>query len=134
MVAMCSVEPRDSHQDVAAMDIFLSGYSRSLCRRNAHTTRPSHVCPLVCLAVMASLTPVACTTGGNRSMDEVEVLMRRYDGAVPGASLLVLSNGVPLVRRSQGFADLERRVRATPQTNYRLASVTKQFTAAAILL
>lgn len=67
-------------------------------------------------------------------MDEVDALMRRYDGAVPGASLLVVSNGTPIVRRAWGLADLESRVAVTPRTNFRLASVTKQFTAAAILL
>jgi CubicO group peptidase (beta-lactamase class C family) len=67
-------------------------------------------------------------------MDEVDALMQRYAGAVPGASLLVVSNGVPLIRRSWGMADLDNHIPATPQTNYRLASVTKQFTAAAILL
>ena len=67
-------------------------------------------------------------------MDEVDVLMQKYNGAVPGASLLVVSNGTPIVRRSWGMADLENHVAATPSTNYRLASVTKQFTAASILL
>jgi CubicO group peptidase (beta-lactamase class C family) len=67
-------------------------------------------------------------------MDEVGALMRGYDGSVPGASLLVVSNGVPVVRRAWGLADVEDRVSATPRTNYRLASVTKQFTAAAVLL
>jgi CubicO group peptidase (beta-lactamase class C family) len=38
------------------------------------------------------------------------------------------------VRRAWGCADLERRVPATPATNFRLASITKQFTAAAVLL
>ncbi len=64
----------------------------------------------------------------------VDALMHDYAGDVPGASVLVLRDGVPLVRRSYGNADLEAGVAATPQTNYRLASVTKQFTAAAILL
>ncbi len=67
-------------------------------------------------------------------MTEIDALMRRYDGMVPGASLLVIRDGVPVVRRSWGLADVEARVSATPATNYRLASVTKQFTAAAILL
>jgi len=60
--------------------------------------------------------------------------MRRYDGAVPGASLLVVHEGKAIVRRAWGLADVEAGVPATPATNYRLASVTKQFTAAAILL
>jgi CubicO group peptidase (beta-lactamase class C family) len=64
----------------------------------------------------------------------VVALMSSYSGSVPGASVLVLRNGKPAVRRSYGLADLEQRITATPATNYRLASVTKQFTAAAILL
>jgi CubicO group peptidase (beta-lactamase class C family) len=67
-------------------------------------------------------------------MSEVDRLMQRYDGAVPGASLLVVRNGEPLVRKSYGLADVASNVEAAPETNYRLASVTKQFTAAAVLL
>lgn len=67
-------------------------------------------------------------------MSEIDQLMQRYDGAVPGASLLVLHDGKPVVRKSWGLADLEAGIAATPKTNYRLASVTKQFTASAILL
>ena len=65
---------------------------------------------------------------------EIDPVMNAYQGRVPGASVLVLKDGKPLVRRGYGFADLEAGVEATPATNYRLASVTKQFTAAAILL
>jgi CubicO group peptidase (beta-lactamase class C family) len=64
----------------------------------------------------------------------VDALMRPYQGTVPGASLLVLQKGVPACRRAYGHSDLERRVAATSATNYRLASLSKQFTAAAILL
>jgi len=67
-------------------------------------------------------------------MNEIDQLMQRYDGGVPGASLLVMRDGKAVVRRSWGLADLESKTSATPTTNYRLASVTKQFTAAAILL
>lgn len=65
---------------------------------------------------------------------EVKKLMGRYQGAVPGASLLVVRDGETLVQRSYGLADLESGRRAAATTNYRLASVTKQFTAAAVLL
>lgn len=66
--------------------------------------------------------------------EHVDRLMSRYEGNVPGASLLVIRDGKPLIRRSYGYANLEDRIAATPTTNYRLASVTKQFTAASILL
>jgi CubicO group peptidase (beta-lactamase class C family) len=67
-------------------------------------------------------------------MTDVDQLMQRYAGTVPGASLLVIDQGKPIVRQSWGLADVEAGTIATPSTNYRLASVTKQFTAAAILL
>jgi CubicO group peptidase (beta-lactamase class C family) len=84
-------------------------------------------------AIAAMLLLGGCTTGGRDVMTDVDALMRDYDGNVPGASLLVIRDGQPIVRRAYGLADVERKVKATPSTNYRLASVTKQFTAAAIL-
>src|SRR5262245_56594669 len=71
------------------------------------------------------------TARGEDSMQAgVDELMRAYTGNVPGASVLVLKDGAPILRRSYGLADVEKHVAATPETNYRLASVTKQFTAA----
>ncbi len=64
----------------------------------------------------------------------IDALMQRYEGEAPGASLLVLEDGAAVVARGYGRADLARDVEAGPATAYRLASVSKQFTAAAILL
>lgn len=83
---------------------------------------------------------LAITACGNSSdkgpsvQQQVDELMRAYQGNVPGASVLVVHNGSVVVSRAYGLADLEAHRQATPDTNYRLASVTKQFTAAAILL
>jgi CubicO group peptidase (beta-lactamase class C family) len=65
---------------------------------------------------------------------EIDALMSRYTGEVPGASLLVVKDGKAIIRRGYGYANLEKHIKAGPETNYRLASVTKQFTAACILL
>lgn len=89
------------------------------------------------VAAFVALMTAACSNGGERSppkVEEVDKLMAAYAGNVPGASVLVLHNGTALVRRAYGFADLEARKAAALDTNYRLASVTKQFTAASILL
>jgi CubicO group peptidase (beta-lactamase class C family) len=83
---------------------------------------------------LIALLLAGCASRGDTMADDIDALMRRYQGDVPGASVLVVRDGIPIVRRGYGYADLERRVRATPATNYRLASVSKQFTAAAILL
>src|SRR5690349_5678101 len=61
-------------------------------------------------------------------------LMQPYQGDVPGAALLVLKDGKPVLRKGYGLADLEQHANVTPETDFRLASVSKQFTAAAILL
>jgi CubicO group peptidase (beta-lactamase class C family) len=84
--------------------------------------------PLLLLAL------AACATRRPGLQDDIDRMMQPYDGQGPGASLLVLRDGVPLVHRAYGNADLEHGVRASTATNYRLASVSKQFTAAAILL
>ena len=65
---------------------------------------------------------------------QIDELMRDYAGANPGASVLVLKDGEPRIRASVGMADLEAKIAVTPATNFRLASVSKQFTAAGILL
>lgn len=85
-------------------------------------------------ALMAVLTLSACASAGKIHVSEAVELMKRYDGAVPGASLLVVRDGKPIISRSWGLADVEAGVKAAPSTNFRLASVTKQFTAASILL
>jgi len=77
---------------------------------------------------------LGCSSSKPGPEAQIEALMRAYQGAVPGASVLVLKNGSALFRRAYGDSNLEAGVAATPATNYRLASMTKQFTAAAILL
>lgn len=52
----------------------------------------------------------------------------------PGAAVLVAQDGRMLVNRSFGLADVATNTPVTTRTNFRLASVTKQFTAAATLL
>ncbi|MGH8061960.1 MAG: serine hydrolase domain-containing protein [Pseudoxanthomonas sp.] len=85
------------------------------------------------LIAMISLS-TGCATHANSPGSEVDALMSRYDGAVPGASLLVIQDGSLVMQRGYGLSDVEHGIEAGPTTNYRLASVTKQFTASAILL
>ncbi len=60
--------------------------------------------------------------------------MQAYSGDVPGAALLVYKDGVAVVRQGFGLAELETGRTVTPTTSFRLASISKQFTATAILL
>ena len=51
----------------------------------------------------------------------------------PGAAVAVVRDGAIAFAKGYGLADIETGVAVTPATSFRLASVTKQFTAAAIL-
>ena len=66
----------------------------------------------------------------------VEALVAAYqrESYAPGVSVSVIRGGRDtLVFRGYGLADVENQVPATPRTVYRIASLTKQFTAAAVL-
>jgi CubicO group peptidase (beta-lactamase class C family) len=89
------------------------------------------------LTALIWLVTAACAhaqSADQARLAKIDGLMARYTGDVPGASLLVTRDGKAIVTRGYGSADLEARVEGSPETNYRLASMTKQFTAACILL
>jgi CubicO group peptidase (beta-lactamase class C family) len=67
-----------------------------------------------------------------RSIDKEFAEFDRPD--VPGLALMVIENGKAAFVRGYGLANLETRVPCQPHTNFRLASVTKQFTAMAIMI
>jgi CubicO group peptidase (beta-lactamase class C family) len=56
------------------------------------------------------------------------------DSESPGISVLVRGNGRTVFERGFGVRDLETKTRIDSDTNFRLASCTKQFTAMAIML
>ncbi len=51
----------------------------------------------------------------------------------PGIAVLVARDGNVLYRKGFGYADIKNKIQVTPDTKFRIGSVTKQFTAAAIL-
>lgn len=55
-------------------------------------------------------------------------------GLAPGLSLTVMRNGMWLYSKGFGLANISRNATMTPQTMFRIGSVSKQFTAAAIMM
>jgi CubicO group peptidase (beta-lactamase class C family) len=55
------------------------------------------------------------------------------NNALPGASVVVIQNGKIVLNKGYGLANIEQNKPNTPETVFRLGSVTKQFTAMAIL-
>ncbi len=64
--------------------------------------------------------------------DKVRAAMDRQ--RIPGLSLAIIKDGKIIKAAGYGFANVEKKIPATPKTIYPLASVTKQFIAAGTLL
>jgi CubicO group peptidase (beta-lactamase class C family) len=65
---------------------------------------------------------------------QAQAAVQAYDrGNVFSGAVLVAVDGRPVLRQGVGLADRELGVANTPQTKFRLGSITKQFTATAIL-
>jgi CubicO group peptidase (beta-lactamase class C family) len=61
------------------------------------------------------------------------VMSEVYKPGQPGAAIIVRKNGETIFRKGYGMADLELGVLVAPDMVFRLGSITKQFTAVAVL-
>ena len=58
---------------------------------------------------------------------------KAFSGDSPGCAILVSQNGEVLFEKVYGYANIEKKTPVTRDTKFRIGSVSKQFTAAAIL-
>ncbi len=65
-------------------------------------------------------------------VDNIVVKSLPIDG--PGGSLLIMRNGKIEYEKSYGFADVENKIPNTVSTVFQIGSVSKEMTAAAILM
>ncbi|MEZ5283399.1 MAG: serine hydrolase domain-containing protein [Vicinamibacterales bacterium] len=85
-----------------------------------------HIAPLLVAVAVQALAPAA--------VPDVAPLFTEWTTATPGCAVGVESGGATLVSRGFGMADLERGVPNRADTIFEAGSVSKQFTAAAVLL
>jgi CubicO group peptidase (beta-lactamase class C family) len=86
-------------------------------------------------ALLIVLAPFATTSSTQVSPNQIDSLFSSLkSNNLPGAAVLVVRNGQPIVRRGYGVTDLHTRHPIDARTNFRLASFTKQFTATCIML
>jgi CubicO group peptidase (beta-lactamase class C family) len=65
---------------------------------------------------------------------EIDTLMIAYDGEnIPGASVAIYKDGEAFFQKNYGLRDLETRAAVTSDTNFRTASLSKAFTATAVM-
>lgn len=103
-----------------------------MCRRGSRLVAVAVLCLTVCQAASGRDAAPRSARQVVAKIDEymkAAVEFERFSG-----SILVARDGKPIVSKSYGMANYEHDVPNTPQTVFRLASVSKQFTAAAIFL
>lgn len=85
------------------------------------------------LALLLTAAPVAAAISPGFKAKADSLLADAYAATGPGAAVIVTENGKTVYAAGRGLADVERKVPITPATHFRMASITKQFTAAAVL-
>lgn len=91
---------------------------------------------LALACTLAAASAAAARTQAPAAVDEskVDSVFSRWTNETPGCAVGVSVAGKPVLLKAYGLADLERGVRNTPETIFEAGSVSKQFTAAAVLL
>jgi CubicO group peptidase (beta-lactamase class C family) len=113
----------------AVLVLCLAWLNTSLKFYRARAIAAIAIMALACLPVFAAEPPDPAHYAAG-----AEALIKRYvdDGRFSGA-VLVAVHGKPVLREGFGLANREWNIAVTPETEFRIGSMTKQFTATAIL-
>src|SRR5437870_3188102 len=85
--------------------------------------------------LLLTLSSHSAKSEGEVKTAELDALFETYSRPdSPGASVMVIHNGKIVAAKGYGLANLETKTPCGTNTNFRLASVTKQFTAMAVLI
>ncbi len=92
---------------------------------------------LTAILITVTLALTAADLHADQPAPPSPTLADRVHATLPhhvGAAVLVIDHGKIIFQQTYGLADVENQAPVTPQTNFRIASITKQFTATAIML
>jgi CubicO group peptidase (beta-lactamase class C family) len=96
-----------------------------------------HLCALV-LGILALVAPLHSQPTGSSApaSDPVDTFVagEMAERHIPGVSLAVVRGGNVIKKAGYGTADLEHQVPVTPETVFKIGSVSKQFLASGIML
>jgi len=103
--------------------------------RTSQLSRDSPVKTKLASALSFALAWSAVSAPAQVSSSQIDPIFASLKSPnAPGAAVLVVRNGRPVFRRGYGVTDLRTLHPIDAKTNFRLASFTKQFTAACIML
>ena len=86
--------------------------------------------------ICAAIVGIVATSAMGEENTTVQARSAKVESLLPphvGACVLAIDDGEVVFRQGFGLADVEAGTACTPATNFRMASVSKQFTAAAVM-
>ena len=91
---------------------------------------------VLALCVVAQSAPLAAQPARTAAPDTVDrfVTATMARAHIPGVALAVVRGGKVIKASGYGTADLEQQIPVTPQTVFKIGSVSKQFLATGIML
>jgi len=97
---------------------------------------PKPACAIIAAYLIVSLPAGAAPVAPGPSLAErIDAsLAPLYRSDTPGAAVIVVKDGKTVFRKAYGLADVAKKQALTPDTALRIGSITKQFTATAILM
>lgn len=87
----------------------------------------------VVVLLMLTFIFISCSSQNNIE-NQIDDIFSEFTNKTPGASVLVAINDSIVFKKGYGLADLDKQIPIEPKYNFRLASITKQFTAFSIML
>ena len=87
---------------------------------------------VMCLVLLSALIPLIAQAPANPP-SRLQAIMRDFEAEGFSGVVLVERKGTLEFLQAYGYADRRRKIRNTPDTRFEMASLTKPFTAAAIL-
>ena len=95
--------------------------------------RPAPACALLVLLLAAAFPAAAAKPAA--PVEKLDALLARaIPGDGPGVAVIAVKDGKTVFRKARGMANLELGVPLSPDSVFRLGSITKQFTAVAVLM
>ena len=92
------------------------------------------IIPTLAALALVTTSLVAGQSAPDRAEARVDAVFARWNQQSPGCAIGVAKDGTPVLQKAYGMADLEHDIPNRPDTIFEAGSVSKQFTAAAVLL
>src|SRR5947207_15426793 len=84
------------------------------------------------VSILLALIGSVCFAHADKIDRYIKEEMKTRD--IPGLALTIIKNGKPIKTSAYGFSNLELKMPVTKNTAFEIGSVTKQFTAAGLML